>query len=82
MNFIFNCGSGEIELASKCFTKIILQTYPALVFRILDKKQEKFLISYPQFISTVFRGEKTVYPNIITPLVRLLGVNGKDAALS
>jgi hypothetical protein len=36
-----------------------------------------YLLSFDSFPE-----KKAAYPNNITPLVRLLGVNGKDAALS
>lgn len=48
---------------------------------MLNKKQEKCLTSYPRLFLITFRGEKVIYPNNITPLIHLLGVNGKDAAI-
>jgi len=44
-------------------------------------KREKLLAPY--LLSFDGKSEsQAIYPNYITPLVRLLGVNGKDAALS
>jgi len=48
---------------------------------VLNKELAKFLTPYPLYFGNLARIQKT-YPNNITPLVRPLGVNGKDAALS
>ena len=48
---------------------------------MLDKELAKFLTSYSLYFGNLPRIQKA-YPNNITPQVRLLGVNGKDAALS
>ena len=79
LNFI--CGDGDIEIASKCFAKIILQIY-SILFLAYQIKIEK--ISDMPILVNLGNSprNKTAYPNNITPSLHLLGVNGKDAALS